>query len=320
MKRLILFLIAIVAWGQVPAPGGSTGGGGGGGGTPGGSSGQIQYNNAGAFGGMSGTVWDSAAGTLDVLVGTDKIFGFSKELNGNIGTGYTLYTNFSGISAPTVSNATGDPGSEIYLTAIGGGNTSIVTTGTGGDGGNVSLYARGGGVAPAAAVAATGGEGGSTSILAGGGGNANNAANLGVNLGGKAGDILITGVDGGNAANGSSNTGGNGSKIVATLGSGGTGSTANGLDGTFLVTGGARGNANIAEFLTNDGTPRTVIRASGALGNRPCTAATLAAVLANNGDMCMCTDCQPTSGSDDTCTGSGGVWLAYKTASAVVCR
>jgi hypothetical protein len=51
-----------------------------------------------------------------------------------------------------------------------------------------------------------------------------------------------------------------------------------------------------------------------------CTAATLATVLINNGDQCMCTDCQPTSGSDDTCTGSGGYWLAYKTGSANVCR
>lgn len=55
-----------------------------------------------------------------------------------------------------------------------------------------------------------------------------------------------------------------------------------------------------------------------------CTAAAgptnLATVLTSNGDQCMCTDCQPTSGTDDTCAGSGGVWLVYKTASAVVCR
>jgi|ERR1041385_1315298 hypothetical protein len=58
----------------------------------------------------------------------------------------------------------------------------------------------------------------------------------------------------------------------------------------------------------------------GGFGLPACTAATLGTRLVNNGDQCMCTDCKPTSGSDDTCTGSGGLWLAYKTASANVCR
>ena len=59
---------------------------------------------------------------------------------------------------------------------------------------------------------------------------------------------------------------------------------------------------------------------SGAVGIPACTAATLSTALVNNGDQCMCTDCKPTSGSDDTCTGSGAYWLAYKTAGGNVCR
>ena len=43
--------------------GGSSGGGGG---TPGGSSGQVQYNNGGAFGGMAGTSWDNTTRALTI--------------------------------------------------------------------------------------------------------------------------------------------------------------------------------------------------------------------------------------------------------------
>lgn len=43
---------------------------GGGGGTPGGSDGQVQYNNGGSFGGMSGTTWDDTNLTLTVASAT----------------------------------------------------------------------------------------------------------------------------------------------------------------------------------------------------------------------------------------------------------
>jgi len=36
------------------------------GGTPGGSSGQVQFNNAGSFGGSSSLVWDSSSGRLGI--------------------------------------------------------------------------------------------------------------------------------------------------------------------------------------------------------------------------------------------------------------
>lgn len=65
MKKLLLalallgFLVSDAFAGQTYNPGGSTSGG-----TPGGSSGQIQYNNAGAFGGDSGFTYN--AGTVAI--------------------------------------------------------------------------------------------------------------------------------------------------------------------------------------------------------------------------------------------------------------
>lgn len=57
-----------------PSPGvalqGGGGSGGGGGGTPGGSSGQVQYNNAGSFGGMSGTAWSDTNRALTITGAT----------------------------------------------------------------------------------------------------------------------------------------------------------------------------------------------------------------------------------------------------------
>lgn len=65
----------------------SGGGGGGAGGTPGGSTGQVQYNNAGAFGGMSGTSWDDTNRALTVTgatVTTSKpVFDLSQTWNGS---------------------------------------------------------------------------------------------------------------------------------------------------------------------------------------------------------------------------------------------
>jgi len=61
------------------------GGGGGGGGTPGGSTTQIQYNNAGAFGGVDKLIYDGTN-----LVGTGSFTGsFTGQFNGTITTALT---------------------------------------------------------------------------------------------------------------------------------------------------------------------------------------------------------------------------------------
>ena len=58
---------------------------GGGGGTPGGSTSQLQYNNAGAFGGMSGWAWTDATRRLAINGGTvttaGSIFDITQTLN-----------------------------------------------------------------------------------------------------------------------------------------------------------------------------------------------------------------------------------------------
>jgi len=57
----------------------------GGGGTPGGSSGQLQWNNVGAFGGMSGTSWDDANRTLTLtgatVTASQPVFDLSQTWN-----------------------------------------------------------------------------------------------------------------------------------------------------------------------------------------------------------------------------------------------
>lgn len=74
MRRLIVGLIlagALAAQTPQPSPF-ALGGGSGGGGTPGGSSTQCQYNNAGAFGGISGCTTDGTTVTLasPIVTGT----------------------------------------------------------------------------------------------------------------------------------------------------------------------------------------------------------------------------------------------------------
>ena len=154
---------------------------------------------------------------------------------------------------PVVSGASGTEGQFIEMDGPAGGNTSIATTGTGGDGGQHYLTSGRGGTAPNAAVAATGGNGGRFFISANPGGSASGAANVGTNLGGNGGTIQLLAREGGNAANGTSNTGGNGGPVIIQLGSGGTGSTANGADGILRVQRGQRANSDIQRWESYNG-------------------------------------------------------------------
>lgn len=120
MKHLLkiaalAILSAITALGQgangVGAPGistgsaGSGGGGGGGGGTPGGSTTQLQYNNAGSFGGTSSATFDNTTGFLTfslqpILTRTALAGGTALALE-------TAYTD--ALSANRVLTITGTP-------------------------------------------------------------------------------------------------------------------------------------------------------------------------------------------------------------------
>ena len=77
------------------------GGSGGGGGTPGGSTTQIQYNNAGAFGGASGFVWDSINGRVGLGTGSP-----SEKLDvvGNTSIGGRLKLDYGGTVMTRMTN------------------------------------------------------------------------------------------------------------------------------------------------------------------------------------------------------------------------
>lgn len=97
----------------------------GGGGTPGGSSGELQFNNAGAFGGLTGSSVSGSnlglGGTLQIPDGTRKInnvtgdgFGFSlinhgpSFFNSTAGTSYILDTSgLTGARTATVPDVSG---------------------------------------------------------------------------------------------------------------------------------------------------------------------------------------------------------------------
>lgn len=235
-------------------------GGGGSSAVPGGSDNQIQYNNAGAFGGMAGSAWTNSTRLLKLLdANGNNIFNFIADPAGDPSCGGILYINCDAATPPSVSGATGTPGGLIELDAVQGGNTSIATTGTGGSGGGVFISGANGGVALSAATASTGGAGGLVSSVSGNGAGAStaNSANTGgnggdaelksgqggaaggsgtaVNIGGNGGNILIVAQVGAAAASGAMNTGGNAGHIYALLNTGGTGSTANGVPGEFKV-------------------------------------------------------------------------------------
>ena len=251
---------------------------------PGGSATQLQYNNAGAFGGMNGTTWADATRELLFAGPTaDPILKFTSDPLGDA-DGNLLYVNFNGISPPSVAGATGTAGPLIEFDGINGGNTSIVTSGTGGDGGNVGFAGGNGGTCPNAVTSCTGGIGGRVQTNAGSGGAAT-VSGAGINQGGSSSGLSSFSGNGGNAANGGTNTGGDAGDDLHLLGSGGTGATANGTDGTLIVRAGARANANIQEWQLNNATVLYRISSLGypigGTGNAPaisgCTSAAIVA-------------------------------------------
>ena len=72
MKNTIKVAAAIVVAFASAAIGQQISGGGGGGGTPGGSDTQVQYNNAGAFGGNANLIWDNTNKFLKIASGSSS--------------------------------------------------------------------------------------------------------------------------------------------------------------------------------------------------------------------------------------------------------
>lgn len=241
------------------------GGGGGGSATPGGSSGQLQYNNAGTFGGMSGAVWTNSVRDLNFLsADEDPLVAISANPVGDASSAAILSANAGGARPSQISSTPATKGGDVFLRAMFGGRTSIATTGTGGEGGAADLRGGDGGNALSATTASTGGNAGAVNIRGGVGGSAP-VSGAGTNVGGVGGNVVVTVGNGGAATSGGSNTGGNGGHLIANLASGGAGATAVGLDGTFKILRGTRVNADILSVLNVDGT--TVIAKINKSGN-----------------------------------------------------
>jgi hypothetical protein len=101
-------------------------GGGGGNGSPGGSNTQIQYNDAGAFGGSSGFTFDKNTSLLTV----SNVSASTLTVSGNVNT-----TNSSNVSLGSLANIHIEGGSSGYvLSTDGAGNLSWSAGGGGGNG------------------------------------------------------------------------------------------------------------------------------------------------------------------------------------------
>ena len=104
----------------------AVGGGGGGNGSPGGANTQIQYNDAGAFGGSSGFTFDKNTSLLTV----SNVSASTLTVSGNVNT-----TNSSNVSLGSLANIHIEGGSSGYvLSTDGAGNLSWSAGGGGGNG------------------------------------------------------------------------------------------------------------------------------------------------------------------------------------------
>ena len=106
--------------------------------TPGGSTTQLQYNNAGAFGGMSGTAWDNTNRALTITGATVTTSTPILNLSQTWNSGATAFTGFSF----SVTNTASAMSSFLFNWVVGGTSRFkfIENTGTSGDR-RLSLFA-----------------------------------------------------------------------------------------------------------------------------------------------------------------------------------
>jgi hypothetical protein len=105
-------------------------GGGGGGGSPGGSNGQVQYNNAGAFGGMPGFTFD---GTATISLGVASTTSGSVSLYNSASANSVTIASGNNTAAWTMTLPTDDGANGQLLQTDGSGNLSWYTNTSTGD-------------------------------------------------------------------------------------------------------------------------------------------------------------------------------------------
>ncbi len=226
------------------------------GGSPGGSTTQIQYNNAGAFAGDADFAWDSSANTL--TLGGSGLSGNTVTIQPTSVANATLVNILSGAGSGSSSN-----GADLQLSAGAGGTTgaggNVIVRGgtaTSGGGGNASLLGRAG--------VGTNQSGGNAIVTAGGSTGS-----------GTPGNVTITA-----GAGGTSSTGGTASLIAGAGGSssgtggaatvaGGAPQAATGTGGAVAISGGTASGAgvggavNISAGTTTGGTDGAIVLSTG---------------------------------------------------------
>ena len=267
---------------------------GGGGGTPAGSTTQIQFNNAGAFGADANFTWTSAASVGVLTIGCGSGFPTVKGADSSTGNptsiefrgGNSTFAGAAGGTARLVGGThtdgnggaasvfgapgvgTNRSGGNVGLTGgaatgTGNGGSIIITAGTGGAGGQASLTSG---------TAVTVGTAGPTTVISGGaptdgaGGGVTIQSSNGAGTNRASGAVLITsGGATGNATAGSisltggvnSNTGGFGASISIAAGAG---NSATGGGGQVVIAAGISTSGAAGSILLRSGVAALVDR------------------------------------------------------------
>lgn len=140
MKRLstalIAFIFAFSAYAQSIIPFGA-------GGSPGGSAGQVQYNNAGAFAGMAGTSWDNTNRSLTItgatVVTSLPVFDLSQTWNAGAITFTGLKFNITDTASASASLALDIQKAAVSVFSVG--KMGAVTAGLIGGGNGITASA-----------------------------------------------------------------------------------------------------------------------------------------------------------------------------------